>query len=73
MADYLVLYLGYNDLFDSQSNEPIIELPINFIMGKLGYNGLLMTDIENDLNWDRGCVSYEYDQAELIIGGTASY
>src|SRR5437868_2419451 len=23
LADYLVLYLGYNDLFDSQSNEPI--------------------------------------------------
>lgn len=73
LAKYLVIYLQSDELFDSKSNEAIIEMPINFIMFELGYSGLLTTDVHNDLNWDRGCVSYEYQRAVMILGGKASY
>ena len=70
LAGYLIKYYQ-NDLFDEENN-PIIELPINFIMINMGYTGLISNDIYGN-SWDRGCVSYNYDQATKLIGNRAPY
>lgn len=71
LADYLVKYYQ-NDLFDSETGQNIIELPINFIMINMGYTGIIADDLFNN-SWDRGCVSYRYDQADKLVGNRAPY
>lgn len=70
LAGYLIKYYQ-NDLFDREDNA-IIEMPVNFIMINIGYTGVIGNDIFNN-SWDRGCVSYQYDQAIKLIGNRAPY
>lgn len=68
-------------LIDSINGEVIYELPINYIMKALGYNGIIASDIYNN-GWNRGCVNYDYLQLlkyntsspiGIIRGETARY
>lgn len=72
LARYAVNYLQNNHLVDSINEEVINELPINDIMKGLGYEGVIASDHYNN-GWDRGCVSYNYDQAVIIQGENARY
>lgn len=71
-AEYVMKYLQDNTLIDSIDGETIQELPINHIIMRLGYNGLLASDPYNN-GWDRGSVSYDYSQADILQGSTARY
>lgn len=72
LADYVANYLNDNTLVDSINGEPIYFLPINSIMRFLGYDGLLADDVSNN-RWDRGCVSFNYTQSNIIQGSIARY
>lgn len=72
LTDYTVMYLTDTSLIDTINGESIQQLPINSIMRKLGYTGLLGSDAGSN-GWDRGCVSYLYDQATILQGNTATY
>lgn len=71
-AYYIMKYLYTNDLVDSINGDVIEELPINYIMKDLGYDGLLASD-GNSNKWNRGCISYDYSSASLLQGQTARY
>jgi len=72
MSQYVLKYLTDASLTDSINEEFLQELPINDIMQMLGYDGILASDVYNN-GWDRGCVSYNYAQANIIQGETARY
>ena len=72
LARYVVDYLTRSDLIDSVNAEPIHELPINYILRSLGYDGIIASDMHNN-GWNRGCVSYDYSAAEIIRGQLARY
>lgn len=73
LSDYLVEYFSKeNNLKDKRNNEPLIALPINYIMKNMGYNGLIADDQYNN-GWDRGCVSFNYDNSDSFILGKSFY
>lgn len=72
MAQYVLDYLTDFSLTDSVNGNPINELPINRILGYLGYDGIIADDPYNN-GWDRGCVSYNYNQAQVVEGEFARY
>jgi hypothetical protein len=72
LAKYVIRYLSDNSLTDTLTGDSIQELPINIIMKELGYHGILATDSFNN-GWDRGSISYNYNQATVLIGETARY
>lgn len=72
LADYVLRYINDNSLVDNINGNTIEQLPINDIMTKLGHDGIIGDDPYTN-GWDRGCVSYNYDQAVLIQGGVARY
>lgn len=72
LAKYVSKYLEDTTLIDSVNGSLLQELPINDIMMKLGYDGIIASDMYNN-GWDRGCVSYNYSQANIIRGETARY
>lgn len=72
MAQYIVDYLTKSDLLDSMNGNPIQELPINRILTQLGYDGIIADDPYNN-GWNRGCVSYNYNQAQTLVGEFARY
>jgi hypothetical protein len=72
LAQYAVGYLNGYDFVDTVNDDLLQELPINDIMRGLGYTGLLASDLYSN-GWDRGCVSYYYDQASIIQGSTSKY
>lgn len=71
LISYLTNYYLISDIKDTRTGEELIELPINYIMRSLGYTGLIASDSYSNSTWDRGCVSYQYEQAEIFIGGKA--
>ncbi len=71
-VDYLISYLQGNELTDTLYGWGLHELPINWILRKLGYDGLLASDAFNN-TWNRGCVSYNYAEAEILEGGDRRY
>jgi hypothetical protein len=72
LEDYINIYLGDNTLFDTTSQEPIQELPINHIMQELGFDGLLAKDSYNN-RWNRGCVCYTMPSSVILRGSVAPY
>lgn len=73
LAQYVASYFSDNSAFDSVNDEPLQELPINGIMGYLGYDGVISSDVYNN-GWDRGCVWYNYKIPDIIMSGeTARY
>ncbi|CAH6419423.1 Hypothetical protein HVR_LOCUS619 [uncultured virus] len=72
LAQYVLKYLTDDTLIDSVNGNVIQELPINDILGALGYEGILGDDTYIN-GWGRGCVSYNYSQAQIITGDTALY
>lgn len=64
LIDYLTNYF--------KGSESFIELPINYIMSSMKYIGLIADDLYNN-GWDRGCISYDYDQANSLITSKAFY
>lgn len=62
---------SYYDSYIGET-EPIAELPINFIMRELSYNGLVSDDSFNN-DWNRGCVSYDLDKASIFVSGKSEY
>jgi len=69
---YLYKYINLTELTDPLSGKIIQELPINLIMRSLGYDGILASDFHNN-KWNRGCVSFNYEQASIIQGNRAAY
>lgn len=67
LAPYVYNYLRGSSLFDTTTGDELAELPINSIMRSIGYDGLIATDPYNN-GWDRGCVSYVYDNADHLVG-----
>lgn len=72
LAQYVVDYLTGSSLRDTVNGEPLQELPINRILQRLGYDGVIASDPYNN-GWNRGCVSYNYSQAQVIQGEFARY
>ena len=80
LANYVVHYLSdpqdhsssYQTLVDSINGNALHELPINAIMRELGHDGIIGDDPYTN-SWDRGCVSYNYDQAVIIQGSLSRY
>lgn len=72
LYDYLVSYFDENILLDSINFDEIAELPINDIMRKMGYGGLLGDDNYTN-KWGRGCVCYDYRDAKILRGSKALY
>jgi hypothetical protein len=72
LRDYVLRYLQETELLDSMTGQPLAELPINAIMRSIGYDGVVAADSYNNSKY-RGCVSYDYQEAELAFGGRASY
>ena len=72
LTSYVIRYISDHSLVDSINGDSIQELPINDIMLGLGYEGILADDVYNN-GWNRGCVSYNYSQANIIQGDTARY
>ena len=38
----------------------------------MGYTGLIADDLYNN-GWDRGCVSYNFEETDIMIEGKAFY
>lgn len=67
LTQYIWEYRTANKLRDTISNMCIHELPINYIMRSLGYDGLLGDDRLTN-SWSRGCISYNYEVATVREG-----
>ena len=52
--------------------EDVVVMPINYIMGYLGYDGLMAEDSFNN-GWTRGCIKYDFSEAENFEWNAASY
>jgi hypothetical protein len=72
LIEYIIRYQGSENLTDSLTGAPIRELPINLILRRLGYEGILGSDYHSN-KWNRGCVSYNYEQAAMLQGNRAAY
>jgi len=72
LATYVLIYLKEPSIFDTINSDPLEELPINYILRRLGYNGVIATDLFNN-GWNRGCVSYNYVTAKIIRGEISRY
>lgn len=72
LINYIFEYINDDSMSDTTNGESIQELPINHIMRALGYDGLIAIDPFNN-GWDRGCISYNYEQASILKGDTALY
>lgn len=72
LSNYLIEYFTNHELIDRRTNESLIALPINYIMKEMGYTGLLADDLYNN-GWDRGCVSYLFEESDPVIEGKAFY
>jgi hypothetical protein len=64
IMEYIILYFS-NTLTDYKYNTKVQILPINHIMMKLEYTGLLASDPYNN-GWSRGCVNYEFSAASYL-------
>jgi hypothetical protein len=62
LLEYLNNYIN-NPIIDNDKD--IFILPINLIMNKLEYGGLLADDRINN-GWSRGCVSYDFSVANKL-------
>jgi len=71
LSNYIWYYLTDSSLHDSINGKVIHELPINYIMRILGYNGLLGDDKETN-SWSRGNVSYKYFVESIILEGSGA-
>lgn len=72
LAQYALDYMKDTSLHDSITGDVILVQPINPIMWFLGHDGILARDSFNN-RWDRGCVSYNYEQAAIIKSDRAPY
>jgi hypothetical protein len=70
LVSYLVDYFSPTSLTDTETGDPLQELPINYILRTLGYEGLLAHDNYNN-GWDRGCVYYGH--FKIVKGSEAKY
>lgn len=61
-----------NSLRDFITNVPLEVLPINDIMGALGYSEIIASDVYNN-GWDRGCVSFRSELMSQARAGKAKY
>lgn len=68
MTNYLLEYLNGPRYYDSIDNSSLIVLPINRVMGYMGYNGLYAMD-SADEGWNRGSVSYSLDHVGYYLQG----
>jgi hypothetical protein len=72
LANYVVYFMTNKQMIDSRTEEYISVMPINWIMQSMKYNGLVATnDYSNGT--DRGCISYDLDIADELVGSIASY
>jgi hypothetical protein len=67
LAQYVWEYRTNMTLRDTISKVRIRELPINYIMRALGYDGLLGDDRVTN-TWARGCICYNYLLATVLEG-----
>jgi hypothetical protein len=72
LSNYLIRYFSQSTIKDKRNDEPLIALPINYIMMGMGYDGLLADDQFNN-GWGRGCVSFNYDNSDSFTLGKAFY
>jgi len=72
LSNYLNEYLTNHELTDRRNDKSLIAFPINYIMKEMGYTGLIADDLYNN-GWDRGCVSYIFEETDIIIEGKAFY
>lgn len=72
LVNYINRYIKDSNLVDGINGNIIQELPINDIMKGLGYDGIIGDDPYTN-SWDRGCVSYNYNEAVLLQGDIARY
>jgi hypothetical protein len=72
LAAYVSQYFTGNPLIDSVTGEALQEQPINSILKSLGYDGIIAADAANN-GWDRGCVCYRYQTADILQGSTTPY
>jgi hypothetical protein len=72
LKDYAIFFVTDIDTVDNLTGEYICQLPINNIMGYLGFGGIIASDPYNN-GWDRGCVSYDLDLAQELRGSVARF
>lgn len=72
LIQYLFQYQNQKELQDTLTGAPIQELPINLILRRLGHDGILGDDYHSN-KWNRGCVSFNYEQATILQGNRAAY
>ena len=72
ITEYILDFLLSNNLHDSISGKAIIELPINYIMKSLGYNGIIGDDSYTN-GWNKGCIYYDFDEAGVLSGQTSLF
>lgn len=72
LATYISNYFTETPLIDSVTGEALQPQPINSILQSLGYDGIIATDAANN-GWDRGCVCYRYETAEILQGSITPY
>lgn len=72
LAHYVYGYLNDQTLFDTILDKKIFVQPINDILASLRYNGIIGDDRYTN-GWDRGCVSFQYEQANILQGSIAPY
>lgn len=67
LSNYIWEYFTDTSLRDSTTGDIIHELPINYIMRALGYDGIIGNDRKTN-SWSRGCVSFNYSFAHILEG-----
>lgn len=70
LANYVLDYFNDDRIKDSFTGEVIHELPINYIMRSLSYDGIIGDDKEIN-SWRRGCVCYNYSTATILEGSAS--
>ena len=69
---YLDKYFESAKLVDDQTEDLLIELPVNHVLTYFGYDGVIANDIHNNSS-SRGCVCYHHFKAEGINGDKGNY
>jgi hypothetical protein len=65
---YITNFFIPSEIFDSRTREPLTVQPINYIMVSLGYDGIMF---DHNIGWDKYCVSYNIDYAQIFSGSHA--
>ena len=65
---YITNFFIPTEIFDTRTREPLTVQPINYIMVSLGYDGIMF---DHNIGWDKYCVSYDIDYAQLFSGSHA--